>query len=192
MTWAYKCVASKQNLKNKTSSMTTTTTLEEQITVLVCQLELTKEAKKREEARQEAECKEVENAREEKQCRLQAEAEAVAEHERCDTEEPHIEQEWREKEEEEEEARCCRSRQESTLTPVAAPESERGQELRRCDSCERQNVECICIKVSDFYLKIPITDSPIDRQIPLLPPMPGATELVLHWRWGSGPEETGM
>ena len=57
-----------------------------------------------------------------------------------------------------------RSRLESTLTPVAAletelpkskgkgpelaPESEGGQESRRCDSCKKRNAECIRIKVS--------------------------------------------
>ena len=66
--------------------MTTTTTLEEQIAVLVHQLELTKEAEKREEARWEAECKEAEKARKEEQCRLQAEVEADVEKMSCLTE----------------------------------------------------------------------------------------------------------
>ena len=58
----------------------------------------------------------------------------------------------------------CKSRLESTLTPVAAPEmelpqskgkgpelapeSEGVQESLRCDSCEKRDVECIRIKVS--------------------------------------------
>ena len=168
MTWVYRRVASKQNLKNKTSSMTTTTALKEQIAALVRQLELTKEAEKREEVRQEAEHKEAEKAHEEEQRRLQAEAEAMAKHKRRDAEERCVEQEWWEKEEEEEEARCRRLRLESTLTPVAAlemelprskgkgpelaPESEGVQELQRCDSCERRDVECVQIKVSDSFL----------------------------------------
>ena len=57
-----------------------------------------------------------------------------------------------------------RLREESSLTPLAAPEtelpkskgkgleltpeSEGGQELWRCDSCEKQNAECVHIKVS--------------------------------------------
>ena len=90
---------------------------------------------------------------------------------RRDAEERHAEQERREKEEEEEEeeAQQCRLRLESTLTPVAAPEtelpqskgkgpelapeSEGGQESQRCDSCEKWNVECIRVKVSVVDLK---------------------------------------
>ena len=171
--------------------MSSSNVLEEQIVALVHQLKETREAKKREDARKEAEWKEPEAAAEracqKEQRRLQAEAEAEAECKRCDAEEHRVKQERWEKEEEK--VRHRQSCQESTLTPVAAPEmelpwskgkgpelapeSEGGQESWRCDSCERQNVECICIKVSDFHLKFSITDSPVDRQIPLLPPMPG-------------------
>ena len=49
VTWVYKCIASEQNFNIKPSSMTTTTALKERIAVLVRQLELTKEAEKREE-----------------------------------------------------------------------------------------------------------------------------------------------
>ena len=72
------------------------------------------------------------------------------------------EQERREREQEEE-ARQRRPREESTLTPLVAPESElpkskgKGPELapelegvresQRCDSCEKQNVECVRLKV---------------------------------------------
>ena len=80
--------------------MTTTTALKEQITALVRQLKLTKEAEKQEEARWEAEYREAEKAHEEVQCRLQVEAEAKAEHVRRDAEEHHIEQERCEQEEE--------------------------------------------------------------------------------------------
>ena len=38
--------------------------------------------------------------------------------------------------------------------PELAPESEGGQELQRCDSCKKRNVECVCVKVSDVDLKI--------------------------------------
>ena len=87
----------------------------------------------------------------------------------------------REEEEEEEEAQRRQSRQESTLTPVVAPEMElpwskskgKGPELAlelevrqeswRCDSCERRNAECVHIKVSGFHLIISITDSLLDR-----------------------------
>ena len=73
-----------------------------------------------------------------------------------------MEQERREREQEEE-ARRRRPCKESSLTPLAAlvlelptskgkgpelvPESEGGQESRRCDSCEKWNAECVCIKV---------------------------------------------
>ena len=108
-----------------------------------------------------------EKAREEEQRRLQAEVEAEAERVRHDAEERRVEQEWREQEEEVE-ARCRRSHLESTLTSVAAPvaaletelprskgkglelapESEGVQELQRCDSCEKRDVECVWNKVS--------------------------------------------
>ena len=107
----------------------------------------------------------AEKAREEEQRRLQAEAEAEAEHVRRNAEERHVEQERREQEEEVE-ARRRRLHQEFTLTPLAAPEtelprskgkgpelaleSEGAQESQRCDSCERRDMECICIKVSGY------------------------------------------
>ena len=108
----------------------------------------------------------AEKAREEEeQRRLWAEAEAEAERVRRDAEERRTEQERCEKEEEEEAVvQRRRSCLESTLTPVAAPEtelpqskgkgpelvleSEGGQESWRCNSCEKQNAECICVKVS--------------------------------------------
>ena len=149
---------------------TTTTLLEQQIAALLHQLEETKEAERLEAERLEAARKEAEAAAEkarleEEQRRLQAEVE----HARRDAEEHHIEQEQREQQQEVE-VRRRKSRLESTLTPVAAletelpkskgkgpelaPESEGGQESRRCDSCEKWNAECVCIKVSDVYLKI--------------------------------------
>ena len=72
--------------------------------------------------------------------------------------------------EEEEEGRHRRSRLESTLTPVAAPETElpwskgkgKGPELAP-ESEVGQDAECVHIKVSGFYLKVPITDSLVDR-----------------------------
>ena len=36
--------------------------------------------------------------------------------------------------------------------PELAPESQGVQESQRCDSCERQDVECVRIKVSDFLI----------------------------------------
>ena len=77
VTWVYKHVASKQNFNYQTFTMTTTTALEQQIAALVCQLEETKEAEKREEARREAEATAEKAHKEEEQCRLQAEAECV-------------------------------------------------------------------------------------------------------------------
>ena len=74
------------------------------------------------------------------------------------------EQEHREREQEEE-AWQCRSHEESSLTPLAAPEMELqtskgkgkgpewvpelegGQESWRCDSCEKRNAKCVRIKV---------------------------------------------
>ena len=116
---------------------------------------------------------------EEEQRRLQAEVEAEAKRMRCDAEERRVEQERREREQEEE-ARQRRSREESELTPLAAlemelptskgkgpelaPESEGGQESRRCESCEKQNAECVRIKVSIVVLEIfSFTDSLVDR-----------------------------
>ena len=97
---------------------------------------------------------EAEKAHEEEQRRLQAKAEARLEHEWHDAEECRIEQERREQQEEEEaEAQHRRSCLESTLTPVAAPEtelpqskgkglelateSEGAQESQRCNSCRQ-------------------------------------------------------
>ena len=107
---------------------------------------------------------------EEEQRRLQAEAEAEAKRVKCDVEECCVEQERREREQEEE-ARRRRPHEESELTPLAAPEtelptskgkgvelapeSEGGQEVRRCDSCEKRNAECVHIKVSVVNSKIP-------------------------------------
>ena len=80
--------------------MTSTNTLEAQIVALVRQLEETKEAKRLEMARREAEAAAEKARKEEEQCRLQAEAEA--EHTRCNAEECSVEQEgWERKEEEE-------------------------------------------------------------------------------------------
>ena len=69
---------------------------------------------------------------------------------------------WNERQEE---AQCRESRHETSLTPGVspdpelpwnkgkepelAPELEVGQESQRCDSCLKQNAECVCIKVSD-------------------------------------------
>ena len=147
--------------------MTTTTTLEQQIAALLRQLEETKEAERLEAAREEAEAMAEKACEEEEQRRLQAEAEA--EHARCDTEECRIEQERREKEEVEV-VRRRRSCEESELTPLAAPEmelpkskgkglelapeSEGGQESRRCDSCEKRDVECVRLKVRGIRLRI--------------------------------------
>ena len=149
--------------------MTSTNTLEEQIAALVRQLKEMKEAKRREEARREAERKEAERIHEEEQRRLQAEAEAKAKREGHNAEERRVEQERRKKEEEE--VRHHQSHQESTLTPVAAPEPElpgskgKGPELApelegvqeswRCDSCERRDAECVRIKVSGNHLRFP-------------------------------------
>ena len=88
---------------------------------------------------------------------------------RCDAEERRVEQEQHEREEEEE-VRRRRLREELALTPLAAletelpkskrkgpelaPESEGGQESQRCDSCEKQNAECVCIKVSVVKLTV--------------------------------------
>ena len=95
--------------------------------------------------------------------------EAEAKRVRCIVEERCIEQE-RCEQEEEVEVRRHRSCQESTLTPVAAPETElpqskgKGPELtpesegvresRRCDSCEKRDAECVRMKVSGFDLRI--------------------------------------
>ena len=129
---------------------TTTSLLEQQITALLRRLEETKEAERLEAARKEAEAA-AEKARvEEEQRRLQAEAEAEAECVR------HVM-------EQEEEAQQRRPREESSLTPLAAPEtelpkskgkgpelapeSEGVRELQRCDSCEKRNAECVHLKV---------------------------------------------
>ena len=136
---------------------TTTSLLEQQITALLRQLEETKEAERLEAAWKEAKAA-VEKARvEEEQRRLQAEAEAEAEDVRRV-----VEQEHREREQEEE-VRQCRPREESSLTPLAAPgvelpkskgkgpelspESEGVRESQRCNSCEKRNAECVHLKV---------------------------------------------
>ena len=144
---------------------------------LLCQLEETKEAERLEAARKQAEAA-AEKVHVEEQQRLQAEAEAEAEHVRCIAEERRIEQERREREQEDE-VRRHRPREESELTPLAAPEtelptskgkgpelaleSEGGQESRRCDSCEKRNTECVRIKVSLSIQRFPFTDSLVDR-----------------------------
>ena len=142
---------------------TTTSLLEQQITTLLRQLEETKEVERLEAVQKEAEAM-AEKARvEEEQRRLQAEAEAEAERVRRV-----VEQECR-KREQEEEVRRCRPCEESTLTPLAAletesptskgkgpelvPESEGGQESRRCDSCKKQNAECVRLKVRGIHLR---------------------------------------
>ena len=152
---------------------TTTTLLEQQIATLLCQLEETKEAEGLEAAWKEAEAA-AEKARvEEEQRRLQAEVEAEAERVRRIAEQEHRERE------QEEEAWQRRLHEESELTLLAAPEtelptrkgkgpelaleSEGGQELRRCDSCEKRNVECVRIKVSLSFRRFPFTDSLADR-----------------------------
>ena len=180
---------------------TTTTALEQQITALLCKLKEMKDAERLEAARKEAEAPAEKAYMEEEQRRLQAEAE----HARHDAEERRAEQEKREREQEEE-ARRCRSWEESTLTPLVAsemelpkskgkglelvPELEGGQESRRCNSCEKRNVECVRIKVSIIDLETPFIDSLVDRKIPLLSPLPGAKDPVLHQRWSSSPAET--
>ena len=143
---------------------TTTTLLKQQIAPLLHQLEETKEAKRLEATRKEAEAAAEKARLEEEQRRLQAKAE----HARCDAEERRVKQE-RHEQEEEAEARHRKSCLESMLTPVAAPspelpqskgkgpelapESEGVQESRRWDSCEKQDAECVRIKVSVVDLK---------------------------------------
>ena len=188
---------------------TTTTALEQQIAALLHQLEETKEAKRLEAAQKEAEAA-AEKARvEEEQQRLQAKAEAEAKHVRHDVDNRRVKQEHREREQEEE-ARRCWLCEELSLTPLAALEtelprskgkglelaleSEGGQESQRCDSCEKQNAECIRLKVHGSQLISTSIDSLTDRKIPLLSlsPLPGAKDSVLHRRWSSGPVETAM
>ena len=48
------------------------------------------------------------------------------------------------------------------------------------------------IKVSIVDLETPFIDSLVDRKIPLLSPLPGAKDPVLHQRWSSGLAETAM
>ena len=132
---------------------TTTSLLEQQIAALLRQLEETKEAERLEAERKEAEAA-AEKARvEEEERRLQAEAKRMR----------HIAEQERREREQEEEVRRRRPCEESSLTPLAAMETELptskgkgpelvlelegGQESRRCDSCEKRNVECIRIKV---------------------------------------------
>ena len=162
MTWVYKHVVSKQNFNIEPLPMTTTTTApKQQIAALLRQLEEMKEAERLEAVQKEAEAAVEKACMEEEQRRLQAEAEHV----RHDAEERRVEQERR-KRVQEEEAWRCRSREESALTPLAAletelpkskgkgpelaPELEGGQESWRCDSCEKRNAECVCLKVRSF------------------------------------------
>ena len=186
--------------------MTTTTPLKQQIAALH-QLEETKEAKKWEEAHKKAEAA-AEKACEEEQCRLQAEAKRARhdaeEHARHDAEERHVEQERREREEEEEAAQQHRLHEESVLTPLAAPEmelpkskgkgpelapeSEGGQKLWRCDSCEKQKTGCICLKVHgwDLGFKKLLTTLQTGRS--------HSCHLCqeLRIQWSSGPAEKGV
>ena len=136
---------------------TTTSLLEQQIATLLRQLKETKEAERLEAVRKEAEAVAEKARMEEEERRLQAEAEAEAERVRC------IAEQERHEREQEEEARRRRPCEESALTPLAAPEielptskgkgpelvpeSEGGQESRRCDSCDKWNAECVRIKV---------------------------------------------
>ena len=138
---------------------TTSSLLKQQIAALLRQLEETKEAERLEAEWKEAEATAEKAHVEEEQRRLQAEVEAEAERVRRV-----VEQECHEREQEEE-ARRRRPHEESLLTPLAAPEtelssskgkgkgpelvpeSEGGQESWRCNSCEKRNVECVCIKV---------------------------------------------
>ena len=126
--------------------------------------------------------------------------EAEAERVRCDAEERHVEQE-RHEQEEEAEPRCRRLCLESTLTLVAAletelpqskgkglelaPESEGVQESRRCDSCEKRDVECVQIKVSPYWLlrEKKLADNPTDRLVALLLPLPGAKDPVCYKKY---------
>ena len=64
--------------------------------------------------------------------------------------------------------------------PEVALESEGVQESWRCDSCVRQNTECLCIKVSANNLRFSdLTDNLVDRMVSLLPLMPRAENLGL-------------
>ena len=144
---------------------TTTSLLEQQIATLLRQLEETKEAERLEAVWKEAEAVAEKARMEEEQQRLQAEVEAEAKRVRCV-----VEQEHREREQEEEVQRR-RPREESALTPLAAPkmelptskgkgpelvpESEGDQESRRCDSCKKRNTECVRIKVGLVISKTP-------------------------------------
>ena len=145
-------------LNFKPFTMTTTTSLlEQQIAALLHQLKETKEAERLEAARKEAEAAAEKAHVEEEQRRLQAKAEAEAECVR------HVAEQERREREQEEEVRQRRPREESSLTPLVAPEtelpkskgkgselaleSEGAQESQRCDSCEKQNAECIRLKV---------------------------------------------
>ena len=178
---------------------TTTSLLKQQIVALLRQLEETKEAERLDAVRKETEAMAEKARMEEEQRRLQAKAEAESEHVRCVAEQEHRERV------QEEEAQRCRLREESTLTPLAAPETElptskgKGlelvlelegdQESRRCDSCEKRNTEYIRLKVCGSHLTSTSIDSLTDRKIPLLLPLPGAKDPVLHRRWSSGMTE---
>ena len=145
-------------LNFKPFTMTTTSSLlEQQIAALLRQLKETKEAERLEAVWKEAGATAEKAPVEEEQRRLQAEVEAEAKCVRRVAE-----QECREREQEEE-ARQRRLREESTSTLLVAPETElpkskgKGPELalesegvresQRCDSCEKRNAECVCLKV---------------------------------------------
>ena len=124
VTWVYKCIAFEQKTLIDPLTITTTTALEQQIAALLHQLKETKEAERLEAVQKEAEATAEKAHEEEEQRRLRAEAEAEAEHVRRDAEERRTEQELQEREREEVEVRRRRSCLESTLTPVAALETE--------------------------------------------------------------------
>ena len=113
----------------------------------------------------------------------------------------------RRKKEQEEEARQRRLCEESTSTPLVAPEtvlpkskgkgpelapeSEGVQESQRCDSCEKRNVECVRFKVCSNNVSIsPLLTSLQDRSFPFLPPLPGTSDLVLYRRQDFSTAET--
>ena len=132
---------------------TTTSLLEQQIAALLRQLKETKEAERLEAVWKEAEAAAEKACVEEEQRRLQAEAERTR----------RVAEQKRREREQEEEVRQCRPREELSLTPLAAPETElpkskgKGPELapelegvrksQRCDSCEKRNAECVHLKM---------------------------------------------
>ena len=58
-----------------------------------------------------------------------------------------------------------------------------------------QKAECRVHPLKDAWLGLRVlknfTDNLTDRPVPLLPPLPGAEDPVLHRRWSSGPAEKG-